>query len=365
MKNHYTNIQFITINFSVWLVIFIITVSESVFYYQINNLETPYLRIFVFDSFLIIWSLITPSIYMILENWYNKLTNWKFIIIKFLALGIFACLFIFSTETAIRWVYNHLLNRENILWPLIIDVFTSRLHINAILFFTVIGLSIAYLENKKTRDLEKKQSILNQQLIEAELDVLKRQMRPHLLFNSLHAISALVLKNENALAISMITKFGDLLRESLRLDRRPWISLKEEIAMATRYLEIHSMRFGSTFSFDFKVNEKVLECKVPSLILQPIIENSLVHGIVPNDNKGTIKVIVEKDLDNIHFHIYDLVESCKTIENMKEGIGLSNTKKRLMALYEENHKFSYGPLNKGNGFETRLTFPILTIENES
>lgn len=346
------------LNFLIWLVIFSITVSESVFYYQIHNLPTPLTRIIVYDTFLIVWSIITPGLYTIMNIWYGKTFIWWVLILKFVGLGIVSCLFLLGAEAIIHWIYRLSLEDERTVWSLFLQVITNRLHINVILYFTVIGLSIALLENKKTRTLEKKQSELNQQLTEAELNLLKRQMRPHFLFNSLHAISALVLKNENAKAISMITKFGDLLRESLRLDRRPWITVEEEIEMAKRYLEIHSMRFGGSFSFSMDVESGIEKLKIPSLILQPIIENSLVHGIVPNNNAGKIDISIKKQNEFYRIQVIDFVESTISSNNVKEGLGLSNTRKRLAALYDDEYDLIFGLLINKKGFFTKMSFPI-------
>lgn len=234
------------------------------------------------------------------------------------------------------------------------QLLTFRFHSNVVLGLGFFASSVAILAYAESRRLSEQQESLNRNLIEAQLGILKAQMKPHFLFNSLHAISGLILKKENDLAITVIAKLSDLLRESLNMDDKKWITLREETDFIKRYLDIYTLRFGEQMTFSFEIDEKTESVLVPPAILQPLVENSLVHSIIPNDNQGSILIRSVIFNDNLKITIQDQAKSESSEKEMKEGLGLGNTRKRLNSLFGDDFTLEFNQ-------ETSTTLVIIPI----
>ncbi|MGA3035919.1 MAG: histidine kinase [Vulcanimicrobiaceae bacterium] len=176
---------------------------------------------------------------------------------------------------------------------------------------------------------------------EAKLSALRYQLNPHFLFNSLNAVSTLVLEGNSAAATRMLAQIGDLLRTILDGGTKLVIPLSEEIAFIQQYLSIENTRLGSRLRTDVSIASETLDALVPSMLLQPLVENAVRHGVAPLIEGGD--VYVGSRLQDGHLHI--------TVRNSgppyqppqqshaPAGIGLKNTAERLEALYSDQHTF--------------------------
>lgn len=169
---------------------------------------------------------------------------------------------------------------------------------------------------------------------EAELKALRAQINPHFLFNSLNSISALATNNPTAVR-TMTLKLADFLRKSLRLGAQELIRLEEEISMSLNYLEIEQIRYGSRLRIVQKTEDVCRDCLVPPLILQPLIENSVVHGIAHLLDGGTITLEAEWRGSVLHVHIDNPIDPDRP-RSRKGGVGLDNVTKRLRAIYKND-----------------------------
>src|SRR5262249_52175152 len=149
-----------------------------------------------------------------------------------------------------------------------------------IIFYTSI-LAVAYVIESRERiaHQQAETASLNEQISKAQLDALRHQIEPHFLFNALNAVAALVREEKNDDAVNMIAGLGDLLRHLLQDSRKQQVPLREELELLDKYLAIQKMRFADRLQVETNIPAELLPAQVPSLILQPIVENALKHGI--------------------------------------------------------------------------------------
>lgn len=224
------------------------------------------------------------------------------------------------------------------------------------MYWTLMGLVQAWHYYSDSRRQEIHSTQLQAQLARLQLDVLRSQLNPHFLFNTLNAISTLVHEDPFA-AEDMIINLSRLLRAFLE-ESADEISLRKELALLELYLEIERIRFGNRLVAEVTAEPEVLDCAVPSLILQPLVENAIRHGIGRHAGTDTIRVDcfrVEKQIRlqivNWSSHLEHSPE-----ESLRRGIGLSNTKSRLKALYETDFTIDISNMEP-RGVAVRISFP--------
>jgi len=194
--------------------------------------------------------------------------------------------------------------------------------------------------NKRLREGELRESRLQSQLAIAELEALRMQLHPHFLFNTLHAISALVGKNPEA-ADRMIARLSDLLRMSLEGAGAQEVLLGEELEFLEGYLDIQKTRFEDRLNVIMEIDSGVLGSVVPSMILQPLVENALKHGIAGRAAGGKVTIAARREDCWLKVQIRDDGPGLGSADpgSIKFGVGLSNTSARLKQLYGGNHRF--------------------------
>jgi len=179
----------------------------------------------------------------------------------------------------------------------------------------------------------RERELLEQRLSETRLQLLSMQLQPHFLFNTLNTIERLV-HHEPDTADSMIVGLSDLLRMTLDVENRQQITLDEELRLLGKYLEIQNARFGERLRVQVKVDDDVRSAWVPALLLQPIVENSIRHGLASRASAGRIRIDARRQKDRLRIEVEDdgQVRPLETPETRK-GVGLSNTRARIEALH--------------------------------
>jgi hypothetical protein len=167
-------------------------------------------------------------------------------------------------------------------------------------------------------------------LAEARLQALELQLQPHFVFNTLNAISALVRTGEGRQALAMINGLAELLRYALDRSGRPRVPLAEELEMARRYLEIERSRFADRLSFEIDVTEGTGRAAVPALLLQPLVENAIRHGVAPAPGPGAVRLRAFRRDEALCIEVWN---SGELAQDARPGIGLGNTRSRLAGLY--------------------------------
>jgi sensor histidine kinase YesM len=184
-------------------------------------------------------------------------------------------------------------------------------------------------------------SQLNHKLIESQLQTLKMQINPHFLFNTLNVISVLVMKSEKAQATEMINRLSNFFRNSLDEKTQQWIPLQKELNHVEQYLAIEQVRFGNKISIKKNYDDKAMLTLVPSMILQPLIENAMQHGLEEKENRGELSISCTAEKEWLTINISDDGVGCDFDgKYYKEGVGLTNVRSRLQQLYNSKHEFS-------------------------
>ncbi|MFY8133473.1 MAG: sensor histidine kinase [Aquimonas sp.] len=205
-----------------------------------------------------------------------------------------------------------------------------------ILYLLVLGAVLALDYGRRSREQAAEAEELRRSLVDARLHALELQLRPHFLFNTLNAITGLIRTGRGDEAIGVVAGLGDLLRYSLDHAGRQQVRLGEEVEMLTRYLEIHRARFPDRMTFAVSVDAQLQQAAVPILILQPLVENAVRHGVEGLSGAHRIEVRAQRVGDRLRLQASNRGALASPVS---EGIGLRNTRERLRALYGEQAGF--------------------------
>lgn len=206
--------------------------------------------------------------------------------------------------------------------------------------------------------------VAEQQAHEARLRALQSQLEPHFLFNALNAVSTLVAEQRNGEAQQMLSRLADFLRRTLDAASTPEVSVEAEIEFARQYVDIQTIRFGDRLRVRFEIDPEATGAAVPVLILQPIIENAVVHGALSRESGGTIDVSIRRDGGNLRLRVTD--DGPGRASGRGNGHGLSNTKSRLAELYGEDHELLVASRPAGGTCaELLIPFRLTTDEDRS
>ena len=225
------------------------------------------------------------------------------------------------------------------------------------LFLIGLAYALAYRRESEARALNTSQ--LETRLVEAQLQALQRQLHPHFLFNTLNTVSGLIRTDPDA-ADTMIDRLGDLLRMTLHKSGIQEVSLKEELDVLGKYVEIERTRFGNRLTVEMRVQPETLDVQVPSLVLQPLVENAIRHGIAPNAGPGWIAVYAQRDNHELVLQVLDNGDGLPPdrLMAMNRGVGLDNTRARLEHLYRDRFEFSFSNLERGFCVTIRIPFEV-------
>jgi two-component system sensor histidine kinase AlgZ len=192
---------------------------------------------------------------------------------------------------------------------------------------------------------------------EARLSALRYQLNPHFLFNSLNAVSTLVLEGNAPAATRMLAQIGELLRTSLDNETVLEVPLSQEIAFTEQYLAIEQIRLGERLRVDVAISPETLDALVPSMLLQPLVENAVRHGIASVVEGGTIAIRSEFHDGQLQIIVKNSGAVAEREDKPMNGIGLSNTIERLKTLYGADQKFTL-VWPRAGGCEVTVELPI-------
>ena len=229
------------------------------------------------------------------------------------------------------------------------------------LSITILASLILY---KRKRDIvsQKKEADFNTKVAETELKVLRAQMNPHFIYNSLNSIGDYILKNDTESATNYLTKFAKLMRQTLENSTKKEILLKDDISLITMYLDIENKRFNNRFTYNINIenNIDIDNTLVPPLILQPFIENSIIHGFINKDEKGHIDINVSNVNDMIIYSVEDNgIGRQNTLNENKKSFGMKITKNRIdiiNKIKEANGVIQL--IDKDKGLKVVVSFPL-------
>lgn len=235
-----------------------------------------------------------------------------------------------------------------------------RLWVHVVGYMTLLGVALLRDYYLKYRERELLTSRLQAQLSQAQLRALRMQLHPHFLFNALNSIAMLTRRNENSAAVRMIAGLGELLRYVLEDAPADEVLLRDEIRFATRYLEIERVRFSDRLSVDIDAPDATLDAFVPNLVLQPLVENAIRHGIARKPSAGRIEIAARRTGGMLELEVRDDGPGIADGVRLTAGVGLANVRARLEQLYGDDFIFELGDRH-GGGTRAVLRLPYRTL----
>lgn len=241
------------------------------------------------------------------------------------------------------------------------SLFAKTPYFNLFVYCVIISVTHAFDYYRRFHEREINTLELEKRLTQAKLQALQMQLNPHFLFNTLHTISALMHKDVEA-ADRMISRLSLLLRYTLESTEAHEVPLKQELAFLDRYLEIEQTRFGSRLSVVREIEPETLNAQVPNLLLQPLVENAIRHGIEPQSKPGRIELRSQRLNGQLQIEVRDNGSGLPDHSLKKEGIGLANTRARLQQLYGNRQTLELSN-SSGGGLAVIVTIPLRVESN--
>jgi signal transduction histidine kinase len=232
-------------------------------------------------------------------------------------------------------------------------------------YWAIVGLSHALLYYRESRDRELRASQLETRLVEAQLKTLQQQLHPHFLFNTLNAISALM-HRDVAAADRTLMRLSDLLRLTLERLGEQEVTLDEELDFLRKYLDIERTRFADRLIVRFEIDAETLPALVPTLLLQPLVENAIKHGVARKAGAGHNDGTARRENDKLWIEIRDagvgLSEDALTA--LHKGIGVSTTRARLQHQFGADYRFEFHRLSQGVAVIVAVPWRVRPAEGE-
>lgn len=307
-----------------------------------------------------LWALATPLVLWAAARLPIERNNWIRSSLLHVPISILLSVFLTAMGHIVLWLYWSMPAGKPFSFErmgrFVVANFSEGIGIYLLIALT--SYAIGYYRSYREGQLRTLQ--LEAQLSHAQLQALKMQLHPHFLFNTLHSISALLTKDVES-ARKMITRLGDFLRLTLENSGSQEVTLKQEMEFLSCYLEIERIRFQNRLVTRMDVGSQILEAKVPNLILQPIVENAIRHGIAPRSTPGLIEIEAKQLGDVLRIQVRDNgpgLPEHRTSDNLfKKGLGLANTETRLERLYGADHLFNLSN-NPDGGLIVTLEIPF-------
>lgn len=199
---------------------------------------------------------------------------------------------------------------------------------------------------------------------DAQLQMLRYQLNPHFMFNTMNAISTLILKNENNKANEMLDKLCEFFRYSLDKNSKSITTLYKELALLDLYLSIEKVRFGERLNVELFIEDEVIDCRVPTMFLQPLVENAIKYAIEPKKQPGKIMICAKPLAEHLCLYIIDDGDGQPNKVSDGFGIGISNTKARLEAMFNGDYSVDITENNQG-GTTVTIMLPLVRNNKES
>lgn len=305
-----------------------------------------------------LWALFTPLAFGIVDRlrWEPGLRLRAALLGLLAWMGLAAAQLFLSTCTRRLLLDEGLDLRELLAFSLRLDG-----HTNLLICACLLGAAAGWRALQRARARELQASLLEARLAQAQLQALKMQLHPHFLFNALNGISALIPGDPEA-ADEMVARLGSLLRFSLERGPEQEISLREELGFIAQYLELERLQYADRIRVEMEVPEELMNAAVPTLILQPLVENALRHGLAPKAEGGRLRLRAARRGGSLELEVLD--DGYGLPEQPKPGIGTSNVRERLSRLYGEKASLELGTRAEG-GARARIRLPYWELPGAS
>lgn len=304
-----------------------------------------------------LWMLLVP-----LVAWLGRRTagrGWRRFCLVHLPASIAMALAQVLVRVAVFWMlWRHDITNAHTFGAYLQREFVFNFYFAQLTYWVILAVLRGMDSRRHLRDERLRNAQLETQLAQSQLHALRMQLQPHFLFNTLNAISALALA-EPRRARRMIARLSDLLRLTLEERHSSLVPLSHELEFVRCYLEIQQERFGDRLATRFEVADNTLQAAVPGMILQPLVENALRHGLLAKTTPGNLLIRVHRDGGNLHLSVEDdglgLPDG-----GAVEGVGLGTTRERLRMLFEDLASLHMQPRTEG-GTQVELRMPFRTL----
>ena len=293
-------------------------------------------------SYWYLWALFAPAIIWLSQHFrFERQGLWRAVVVHLPSVVLFSLTHILAMS-GVQWWFARTEGRSFAWWAEAQRSALLNFDWEMMTYWTIVGLSHAVLYYRESKDRALRTAQLETRLVEAQLKTLQQQLHPHFLFNTLHAISALMHRDVEA-ADRTLMRLSDLLRLTLENIGQQEIPLQAELDFLAKYLQIEQTRFADRLIVRFDIQPESLDTLVPNLILQPLVENAIKHGVARKSGPGHIDISARRDGDKLRMEVRDdgmgLSEDALTA--LQKGIGVSTTRARLQHLFGADYRFEF------------------------
>lgn len=345
---------------AIWLAGALFDASQTVFIMHAEGRHPPWLPLFATElASWIPWVLVTPWVIRLARRY--PMVHGMGVRTIAIHLAVFAVISAFAEgwSASLQVLFNPWGNRH---WPTFVDTWATTLLFQALTFLIAYALILTVTYVADARDSVARQNTetarLNEELSKAQLAALRAQMEPHFMYNTLNSIAGLVRDERSDAAVSMIVGLSEFLRRASQDSHRSQVTLLEEVEYLQRYLDIQKARLGERLRVSVEIPTTLLRAQVPNLLLQPLVENAIKHGIAKRVTGGFVRVAGECRADNLHLSVYnDGPGLPPQWETTHAGVGIGNLRTRLRILYGDESELRLRCAEPA-GVEVLVTLPF-------
>jgi signal transduction histidine kinase len=345
---------------SIWSGIAVFDATQTVVSMRAEGMHHAWLELFATTLLAWLpWALATPLLVRLGRRYppsYLRLSFWLTHLAAFIAINLMYAAWNTWLE---KWLNPYQLHPPpGPFTSILFARFYSGILSALILYASILAISYVLDSRERLALQQTEASRLNEQLSKAQLDALRRQIEPHFLFNTLNAIAGLVREKKNEEAVTMIAALSDFLRRTLEESSRQQVPLGEELEFLQKYLDIQRVRFADRLQLSMNVPADLAVAQVPFLILQPVVENAIKHGIAKRVQGGTIRIAASRSNGMLKLNVYnDGPGLPENWEEARSGIGITNMRTRLQSLYGDSFELSLRNQDPG-GVELSVSLPF-------
>jgi two-component system LytT family sensor kinase len=341
---------------SIWLAVGLFDATQNVVVMRSEGMQHAWARMFV--TLLLSWlpwAVATPLVLRLGRLHWKSVLTWFTHAAAYAAIGLISAAWVATLEHALNPYLHPSVPPFMALW---LDGFYNQF-LSSLVLYGCILLAGCMLDSRERLARQRTEAArLSEQLSKAQLHALRQQIEPHFLFNTLNAIAGLIREKRNDAAVNMIVGLSDFLRRVLEDSNQQQVPLREELEFLQKYLDIQKARFAERLQLKVDVPDELLEARLPALILQPIVENAVKHGIAKRAQRGMIQIAAARSNGMLTLRVINDGPSLPADwEKTRVGIGFSNVRDRLHGLY--GGAFQLSMHNRApEGVEVSLSVPF-------
>jgi two-component system, LytTR family, sensor kinase len=341
-----------------WTGIAIFDGTQTMFAMRSMGMHHVWLNVFMSAALAWLpWVLFTPAVIYLGRRFppATLMRSWPIHLCAVVVMALISAAWATLTEMLLEpWAPSQLPGPFAVTWGL--KLFSGSLQ-SLIFYIFILVINFAIDSRERLARQKTEAALLSDQLSKTHLEALRRQIEPHFIFNALNSIAGLVRESRNDSAVNMIVALGDFLRHAIKDLNDPKVRLSEEMDFLGKYLDIQKMRFTSRLNVDVQVPPELHALKVPTLILQPLVENAIKHGIAKCTEGGVVRIAAVARESTLHLSVYNDGPLLSVEQETKSGIGLANLRARLALLYGKD--FEVTLKNEGvSGVVVSLALPL-------